>query len=66
VFSTSLQTKKITVKKSKCAGLAQEISFSALNSSTFPWLVKDATQLATSKKNVINWTCGSVFLIGRS
>jgi hypothetical protein len=39
-------------KKSKCASLAQEIGFSASNSCTLPWLVKDATQLCTSNKEV--------------
>jgi hypothetical protein len=29
--------RKIIVKKSKCAGLAQKIGFSALNSSSFKW-----------------------------
>jgi hypothetical protein len=38
------------VEKSKCAGLAQEIGFSAPNSCTLPWLIKGATQLCTSKK----------------
>jgi hypothetical protein len=38
------------VKKSKCAGLAQEIGFSAPNSFSLPWLVKGTTQLCTSKK----------------
>jgi hypothetical protein len=38
------------VKKSKCAGLAQEIGFSAPNLYSLPWLVKGTTQLCTSKK----------------
>ncbi len=38
------------MKKSKCAGLAQEIGFSAPNSCSLSWLVKGATQLSTSKK----------------
>jgi hypothetical protein len=38
------------VKKLKCAGLAQEIGFSAPNSGSLPWLVKVAIQLCTSKK----------------
>jgi hypothetical protein len=38
------------VKKSKCAGLAQEIGFYAPNSWSFLWLVKVAAQLCTSKK----------------
>jgi hypothetical protein len=41
---------KFIVKKSKCAGLAQEIGFSAPNSCTAPWLVKGETQLCTSQK----------------
>jgi hypothetical protein len=43
------QTVKFIVKKSKCAGLAQEIRFSAPNSCSLPWLVNGATQLCTSK-----------------
>jgi len=39
------------VKKSKCAGLAQEIGFSAPNSCSLPQLVKGATQFCTSKKD---------------
>jgi hypothetical protein len=31
------------MKKSKCAGLAQEIGFSAPNSCSLPWLVKSPT-----------------------
>jgi hypothetical protein len=50
VLSMWLQTVKFITKKSKCAGLAQEIGFSAPNSCSFPWLVKGATQLCTSKK----------------
>jgi hypothetical protein len=38
------------VKKSKRAGLGQEIGFSAPNSCSLPWLVKGATPLCTSKK----------------
>ncbi len=38
------------MKKSKCAGLAQEISFSASNACNLPWLVKGATHLCTSIK----------------
>jgi hypothetical protein len=45
-----LQTVKFIVKKSKCAGLPQEIGFSAPNSCSLPRLVKGATQLCTSKK----------------
>jgi hypothetical protein len=39
---------KFIVKKSKCAGLAQEIGFSAPNLCSLPPLVKGATQLRTS------------------
>jgi hypothetical protein len=35
-----LQTVKFIVKKSKYAGLAQEIGFSGPNSCSLPWLVK--------------------------
>jgi hypothetical protein len=38
------------VQKSKCAGLAQEIGFSAPNSCSLPGLVKGTTQLRTCKK----------------
>jgi hypothetical protein len=50
VLSMRLQTVKCIVKKSKCAGLTQEIGFSAPNLCSLPWLVKGATQLCTSKK----------------
>jgi len=50
MLSTWLQTIKFIVKKSKCAGLAQEIGFSAPNLYSLPWLVKGTTQLCTSKK----------------
>ncbi len=50
VLSMWLQTVKFIEKKSKCAGLAQEIGFSAPNLCRLPWLVKGATQLCTSKK----------------
>jgi hypothetical protein len=43
------------VKKSKCAGLGQEIGFFAPNSCSLPWLVKSTTR-APQKKSVINWT----------
>jgi hypothetical protein len=39
-----LQTVKFIAKKSKCAGLAQEIGFSAPNLWTLPWMLKGATQ----------------------
>jgi hypothetical protein len=45
-----LQTVKFIVKKSKCAGLAQEIGFSAPDSCSLPWLVKGATEFCTSEK----------------
>jgi hypothetical protein len=41
---------KFIVKKSKCAGLAQEIGFSAPNSGSLPVAGKCATQLCTSEK----------------
>jgi hypothetical protein len=51
------------MKKSKCAGLAQEIDFSAPNSCSLPWLVKGATQFCTSKKecNKLNLTAAQYF-----
>jgi hypothetical protein len=45
VLSMRLQTVKFIVEKSKCAGLAQEIGFSAPNSCSLPWLIKGTTQL---------------------
>jgi hypothetical protein len=45
VLSMRLQTVKFIAKKLKCAGLAQEIGFSAPNSCNLRWLVKGATQL---------------------
>jgi hypothetical protein len=67
VLSMSLQTVNFILKKSNCAGLAQEIGFSASNSCSLPWLV-NLTQVYTSKKecNKIGPDCGLVFLIGRS
>jgi len=56
VLSMQLQTVQFVVKKSKCAGLAQKIGFSAPNLCSLLGLVKGATQLCTSKKSVINWT----------
>jgi hypothetical protein len=47
------------VKKSKCAGLAQEIGFSAPKiRADCPGFVKGATHWCTSKKecNKLNWT----------
>jgi hypothetical protein len=38
------------VKKSKCAGLAQEIGFPEPNLCSLPWLVKGTTQLRTCEK----------------
>ncbi len=49
VLSMWLQTVKFILKKSKCAGLAQEIGFSAPNLWSLPWLVKGSPQLYTSK-----------------
>jgi hypothetical protein len=42
--------RKFIVKMSKCAGLVQEIDFSALNLFSLLWLVNGATQLCTSHK----------------
>ncbi len=55
LLSMQLQTVKFVAKSSKCAGLAQEIGFSAPNLCSL-LRVKGATQLCTSKKSVINWT----------
>jgi len=55
---------KFIVKKSKCAGLAQEISFSAPNScSSLPRLVKGTAQLHTSQKecNKLHMTAAQYF-----
>ncbi len=51
------------MKKSKCAGLAEEIGFSAPNLSSLPWQVKVATQLCTSKKecNKLDLTVAQYF-----
>jgi hypothetical protein len=54
VLSMWLQIVKFIVEKSKCAGLAQEIAFSAPNSRSLPWLVKGATQLCTSEKELVD------------
>jgi hypothetical protein len=48
---------KFIANKSKFVTLAQEISFSAPNSWSSPWLVKGATQLCTSKKE-----CNKLYL----
>ncbi len=58
-----LRTVKFIAKKSKCAGLAQEIGFSAPNLCSLPWLVKGATQLCTSKKecNKLDLTAAQYF-----
>jgi hypothetical protein len=63
VLSMWLQVVKFIEKKSKCAGLAKEIGFSAPNSSSLPWLVKGATQLCTSKKecNKLDLTAAQYF-----
>jgi len=51
------------VKKSKCAGFAWDISFSAPNSSRLPWLVKGATEWCTSTKeyNKLDLTAAQYF-----
>ncbi len=55
--------RKTYCEKSKCAGLAQEIGFSAPNLCGLPWLVKGATQLCTSKKecNKLDLTAAQYF-----
>ncbi len=51
------------MKKSKCAGFAWDISFSAPNSSRLPWLVKGATEWCTSTKeyNKLDLTAAQYF-----
>jgi hypothetical protein len=63
VLSMWLQKVKFIANKSKCAGLGQEIGFSAPNSCSLPWLVKGATQLCTSKKecNKLDLTAAQYF-----
>jgi len=58
-----LQTVKFIEKKSKCAGFAQEIGFSARNWCSLPWLVEGAIQLCTSKKqcNKLDLTAAQCF-----
>jgi hypothetical protein len=53
------------VKKSKCAGLGQEIGFSAQNSCSLPSLVKGTTPLCTSKKECskLDLTSAHYFLL---
>jgi hypothetical protein len=55
--------RKKILKKSKCAGLAHEVDFSALNSCSLLWLVKGATQLCTSRKecNKLDLTAAEYF-----
>jgi len=57
VLSMWLHTVKFIAKRSKCAGLAQEIGFPAPNSCSLLWLVKGTTQLCTSRK-----TCNKLHL----
>jgi hypothetical protein len=63
VLSMWLQTVKFIATKSKCAGLAQKISFSAPNSCSLLWLVKGATHLCTSQKecNKLHLTAAQYF-----
>jgi hypothetical protein len=63
VLNTWLQTVKFIVKKSKYAGLAQEIGSSPSNSWSLPQLVKGTTQLCTSKKecNKLDLTAAHYF-----
>ncbi len=58
-------TVKFIVKKSKCAGLAQKIGFSAPNSCSLPLAVKGSTQVCTSKKeyNKLDLTAAQYFLL---
>ncbi len=58
-----VQSLKFIVKKSKCAGLADEIGFSAPNVTSLPWQGKVATQLCTSKKecNKLDLTAAQYF-----
>jgi hypothetical protein len=63
-ISNGAQYVQFIAKKSKCVGLAKEIGFSAPNSSSLLWPVKDATQLlCTSKKecNELDLTAGQYF-----
>jgi hypothetical protein len=63
VLSMRLQTVKFVVRKSKSAGLAQEIRFSAPNSCSLQWLVKCTTELCTCKKecNKLDLTVAKYF-----
>jgi hypothetical protein len=45
ISNCALQIVTFIVKMSKCAGLAQEIGFSASNLCSLPWLVNGAIQL---------------------
>jgi hypothetical protein len=63
VLSMWLQTVKVIVKKSKCAGLGNW--FFTPNSCSLLWLVEGATQLCTSKseRNKLNLTTDQYFLL---
>jgi hypothetical protein len=50
VLTMWLQTVKFIATKTKCANLAQGISFSPPNSCSLRWPVKGATQLCSSQK----------------
>jgi hypothetical protein len=50
VLSRWLHTVTFIEKRSKCAGLAEEIGISVPNLCSLPWLVKGTTQLCTSQK----------------
>jgi hypothetical protein len=54
---------KFIAKKSKCAGLAQEIGFSSPNLCSLAWLVNGTTQLCTSQKecNKLHLTAAQYF-----
>jgi hypothetical protein len=58
VFSMWLQTGKFIVKKSKCAGLAQEIGFflHQIRAACLGWWKTQHTLVHVQKKSVINWT----------
>jgi hypothetical protein len=54
VLTMWLHILQCIAKTSKCAGLAQEIGFSAPNSCKLAWLVKGATPLWTSQQKECN------------
>jgi hypothetical protein len=52
---------KFIVKKSKCAGLVQEIGFSAPNSCSLPWLAKAQHSCALKECNKLLLTAAQYF-----